>query len=536
MPLSEGFSVARVCMFNEFRHSNLPVYKVSGEGIEKEAARMDRAVAIAGERLDNIAAQVRERIGPAEAEIFVAQRMILNDPSLHTKVDSLIRNDAVNAETAVARVLDDFETRVLSFDDEYLRERASDFGEVKRRILDVLGNMRPELQCTTEGHCQKGKNRIIVAEELTPMLTVELDVEHVMGFVTERGGVNSHAAILARAMGVPAVSGVTGIRTLVGCGTEILINGHTGEVIIRPTEQTLTQAKTEVSAVRMPLPVDPVPGYRVMANINTARDVAEVLQMRAEGIGLYRTEIELIAAGRKLEEDELAERYGSVVKAMQGRPVVFRMFDIGSDKTVPFLKLPREGNPALGWRGVRLLLGHPELLGLQARALARASQHGPVRVMYPMIVDADQFSAVKRAFLSAIEGVPAGELLHGTMFEVPSACLQARELMEVADFGSIGTNDLLQYLFAVDRDNERVAGDYRPGHAVLWKLIADIVAAGRAAGKEISLCGEVAAEPIYLPRLMAAGIRAVSVNTRRIPAARVAAGEYMKLQKEEEER
>ena len=261
-------------------------------------------------------------------------------------------------------------------------------------------------------------------------------------------------------------------------------------------------------------------GLKVMANINLASDVTEAIHMKAEGIGLYRTELEIIATGKLLSEDELYERYAAVVKAMKDNPVTFRVFDIGSDKPFPFLEIPTEQNPSLGWRGGRLLLGKKDLLRNQARALARASVHGTVNVMYPMIVDLDQFIELKTVFEESIVNLPKGNLRHGVMFEVPSACLDAEEILQVADFGSIGTNDLIQYMFAIDRNNEFVAYDYKPQRPVLWKMIGLIARAAVATGKSLSICGEIAGDAVYLKYIQDLGIDTVSVSARLITSIR----------------
>lgn len=525
LPLSQGVAVARVCLFNEKRHSNLPVYRVEGEGPEREHARLKRALEIAAGRLEAIRADVLQRIGPAEAEIFTAQKLILADPQLLKDMARVIDQGSYNAEAAVMQVLDAYEARLLEVDNEYIKERASDFGEVKRRLLDVLANMNPSLQCAGEAYCQRGKDRIVVAEELTPTLAVDLDAANTLGFVTERGGANAHAAILARALGIPAVSGIKDIHNGLSCGTEVLINGTTGEVVIWPTEETVRRARAAHDGeVSVPRVVEPVPGLKVLANISTAGDLDEVLAMQAEGIGLYRTEFEFMAAGRRLSEDDQYERYAEVVRAMAGRPVSFRLLDIGGDKQASFLAIPEEDNPALGLRGSRLLLGHPDLLREQARALVRASAHGPVWAMYPMVVDLDQFRALRRVFEGAVKDLPRGDVKHGLMLEVPSACLQANELLQEADFASIGTNDLTQYLFAVDRNNELVADDYNPDRPVFWALVGRLVEAASAAGKPLSVCGELAGDPRHVARLHEAGIRAVSVSPRLIPGVRHAAG------------
>ena len=520
LALSEGCATARVCMFNESRHSNLPMYRVEGDGVEREMERVRRAISVAGERLDKIRADVEREIGVAEAEIFVAHRMILEDPVLSNEVFQLIRDEQVNAEAAVTTVLDMYEEKMLALDSEYIRERASDFGEIKRRLLDVLGNMQLNLQCDT-AHCHRGRNRVVVAEELTPSLTVEVDTQHTLAFVTERGGVNSHAAILARALGIPAVSGIQGVHSMVGCGTELLVNGNTGEIIIWPSEETVENARLVISQpMKMPPARAPVEGFKVMANIGMASEVSEALEMQAEGVGLYRTEFEVMVAGRMFSEDELYERYLSVGQAMAGTMVIFRLFDLGSDKSASFLNVPREDNPSLGWRGARLLLGHPDLLRIQARALARVSVGGRVHVMYPMIVDVAQYREIRTAFMEAVSDIDCGEIRHGIMFEVPSACLQAEELFREVDFACIGTNDLTQYLFAVDRDNELVSYDYDPDRPVFWSLLRSIAEAARTAEKPLSICGELAGDPRFLTHILAMGITSVSVSARRIPRIR----------------
>jgi phosphotransferase system enzyme I (PtsI) len=491
------------------------VYRIATDGVRYEQARLHRAVELAADRLRELAERVAESIGQPEAAIFDAQRMILSDAGLSREIDALIEKDHFNAEAAVSRTLDAYESRLRDLDNDYLKERATDIGEIRRRLLDTLGNMGVSLHCWSQEHCQSGTNRIIVAQDLTPSLTIELDTDHIMGFVTERGGPTSHAAILARALGIPAVSGIKGIHEMIGCGTEVLLDGSTGEVVVWPGERTLAARHClQDQPPASPEAVAPVPGLAVMANISRADEVADALHMQAEGIGLY------LAAERLLDEEEQAARYASVVQAMDGRPVYFRLLDIGGDKEAPFFNLPKEDNPYLGFRGSRVLLGRPDLLAPQARALARISLRGPVHVIYPMIVEAEQFRKLRRMFQEAVAGVPTGRILHGVMFEVPAACLQARELLEAADFATIGTNDLVQYLFAVDRNNELVARDCSPDHPAFWSLIRQIAEAARQTGRPLSVCGEMAGDPRYLPKWRALGINTLSVAPRLIPGLR----------------
>ncbi|MBI3985709.1 MAG: phosphoenolpyruvate--protein phosphotransferase [Lentisphaerae bacterium] len=525
IPISDGIALAKVCLFNESRHSNLPGFRVEGEGVERERDRLGRAIAMAADQLETISGEVAREIGKAESEIFLAQRMMLKDDGIHRQMEDIIARENVNAESAIVAVLDAHEARFQEMDNEYIRDRASDVGEIKRRLLDILGNMNPSLQCAGLEHCQKGKNRIVVAEELTPTLMTALDARHTLGFVTERGGKTAHAAILARALGIPAISGLKGIHAAIACGTDLLLNGQTGEVVVWPSEKTLSGLGSAVTLGEPVLvePVPPVSDYAVMANINRLADADEAVRLEADGVGLYRTEFEFLAEGRLLSEDEQFERYAALLRLMRGKPVTFRLLDIGGDKNAPFFQLPEEENPALGLRGSRLLLARPDLFDAQARALARASALGPVNVLYPMIVDAEQFLALKKRFIQATATLAAGELRHGIMFEVPSACLQAEEIFSMADFGSIGTNDLIQYLFAVDRNNEHVSYDFVPDRPALWKTIEAIVLAADKAGRTVSVCGEIAGDPKYVGRLKACGIRSVSVSARLIPPVRRAA-------------
>ncbi len=529
LPLSGGVAFAKVCLFNEKRHRAVPVLKIGDREVGREKERVRKAMDIVVERLEALIESVRTKIGKAEAEIFTAQKMILSDPALGKRIFDHIGTRNFNAEKAVISSLDFFESQLVKVDNEYLKERASDIGEVKRRVLDVLANLNPSFQCSGESYCLKGKNRIVIAEELTPSLTMELNTESIRGFVTDRGGVASHAAILARAFKIPAVSGIPDIHDRMFCGTDVLINGNTGEVVLWPSAETLSQYPELKLPPREPAKaVDPIAGLKVMANLNRAKDIGEVLAQKAEGIGLYRTEFEFFGEGKLLNEEEQYERYVAVLKAMKGKTVYFRMLDIGGDKSAEFLKLPQEPNPSLGFRGSRFLLGHRDLFRPQARALARASRYGSVYVMYPMVIDLEQFSRLKQAFLEETADIPAGDIKHGIMFEVPSACLDAEEFFQRIDFGSIGTNDLIQYLFAVDRDNEAVAYDHHPDRKIFWNLVRHVATAARKHRKPLSVCGELVARLDYARKLMREGIRAVSVAAR-IPELRMAIKNKPKL-------
>jgi phosphotransferase system enzyme I (PtsI) len=483
----------------------------------------------AARQLTELIAEVELRIGKAQANIFVAQRMMLEDSTLHAEIMNAIDMEQLNAEAAIAKCLDRYEKLLQEVDNEYMSERASDIGELRRRLLDIMlannghGSSAPKPRTSLSDDFH-----IIVAADLTPGETVNLNTEKTLGFITEHGGAASHAAILARAMGIPSISGIHHIHNLINTGDYILLDGDTGDIFLNPTPETLSLYPTARRvAPQRARKVEPVSGFPVLANIGLTDDLAVLKQVGAEGIGLYRTEFEILASGRLLDEETQYIRYATVVEAMAGKPVYMRLLDLGGDKDAPFLSLTREENPCLGFRGARLLLGRPDLLVPHVRALARASCHGPIHVTYPMIVDVDQFLVLRQRILQAIEDIPGHRLIHGVMFEVPSACLLADELLEVAAFGSIGTNDLIQYLFAIDRNNEQVAGDYDPDKPVFWKLLGQIAAASRKHGKPLSVCGEIGGQPRYLPKLIELGIRCVSVSPRQIGLARATARKYL---------
>ncbi|HUW60952.1 MAG TPA: phosphoenolpyruvate--protein phosphotransferase [Candidatus Bathyarchaeia archaeon] len=522
LPISGGIAFAKICLFNENRHDRAPAHQVEGPGIERETARIEQAVKVASERTQALVDQIQARLGSAQAGIFVAQKMMVEDAALYAKMLALIEHEGLNAEAAVTRALDEYEAVLSAIDNQYLRERASDIGEIKRRLLDVLGNTTPSLQCDGFAHCQRGKNRVVAAVELTPSLTTELDTDNLRGFITEHGGAGSHAAILARALGIPAVSGLAGSHSTVTCGNDVIVDGDRGLVILWPTRETLASYKlVEGAVVKAAVDIEPaVPSYQVMANASRFKDIEKALAAGAEGIGLYRTEFGVFVPNRILDEQEQYDQYVRILEMMGPRPVTIRLLDLGGDKGGEWLNLPPEENPQLGLRGSRLLLARRDLFDAQARALARASVHGPVNVMYPMIVDAAQFLKMREAFENAVEGVERGTLRHGVMFEVPAACLHAGQILEHAEFGSIGTNDLTQYLFAVDRNNELVAEYYNPDAPAFWALIRMTVDAAAHRGRPLSVCGEMAGDEQFVERFIELGIKSVSVSSRLIARTR----------------
>ena len=521
--LSKGSTIGKARVMIENSNLNTPLEKVDPSEKDNELKRLTKACKKVEQQLNELQEKVTAQIGAAEGNIFVAQKMILQDPIMLKEIEALITDHSYSARAAVILIFKGYEDIFKSITDSYMRERASDITDIKQRLINALPDEeKMEMSCCGD---QKGP-RIIVARELTPGLTLGMDSEKVLAFVTESGGINSHAAILARALNIPAISGVKDIHKLTACNDEILVNGETGEVHIHPSNERLrTMTRNRFRA--KPISMGPQKGLTVMSSVASSHDLPVAQRMKAEGIGLYRTEFDFIAADRLLLPDELLVHYRAASSAFPDQPVYFRMADFGGDKQASFLNLPKEPNPFLGLRGSRLLLQREQLFKVQAEAFGRLSEERELHVMFPMVVCSSQFIKLKKKFLSLISN-KSPNIKFGLVFEIPSACLDAEALLEEADFASIGTNDLTQYLFAVDRDNVLVSCEYDPGHPVLWQLVTKLCEVAEAKGKPLSLCGDVACSKQHLSKILKSGITSISVPPGAISSVRES---YMQLKK-----
>ncbi len=516
VPLSPGVAVGRACL-HRYRHTAGPVRGESGRESHRLRQTLDRMT----RRFQDLASQADRRLGPEEAAIFVVYRMVLEDHGLRSRLFEAVEEGGLGAEAAVETQLDLFKAELERAQSQYLRGRAEDIAMLERALLDGLRGVVSCLCCKDMpycdiGRCVLGNDHILVGKELTASLPLEVD-DHTRGFLLERGGPNSHAMILARALQLPAVGGLRGLPDAIPLTARILINGDTGEVVLNPCPDTLAR-HGQAQAGSGLQPSEPVPGFTVTANIAQASDVRQALAVGAEGIGLYRTELESLTRWRLLGEAEQEARFAEVLEAMGERPVCIRLLDLGGDKDCDGVGVPPDGP-----RGAALLLARPCLLRPQARALARAAARRPIQVLYPMIVDAEQFRSLRARFEDCTADLPPARLSHGVLFEVPSACLQAREILALADFGCIGTNDLIQYLFAEDRSLGAHGGARYERHPVLWHLIEGLARTARALGRPMSLCGELASDPRLTERILRAGITQVSANVARIAELRRAA-------------
>ena len=524
LAVNSGKVIGPACLYSAEHHQSAKEYRLVDKEVGPELALFENALRTYSQELESIARSIASKVGKAEAEIFITQKHIMNDGMIVGRIRETITKEKKNAEYAIFEAFSGYEEKFKAMDNPYLRERAADIGEIRRRLLDNIRKTKPRFVCEGQQHCQRGANRVIVAEELTVDMMAHMNFEKVRGLVTEHGGVTSHAAIIARSLGIPAISGVHDIMRYVRCGDQVLLDGDKGIVYLNPGDDSIARVlppATEVHRGAAAVPSTPA-GMEALANASSIDDVLQARAVNADGIGLFRTEILFLKADRLLDEKEQYAYYAKVLAGLPGKPVTFRLLDVGGDKPLPFLRIKKESNPYLGWRGARFLLGNPDIFGMQMRALARLSKDNRIRILIPMVIDAaQQRLLVKAAKETILTGGGVAENIElGVMFEVPSACLQAREIFKQIDFGSVGSNDLIQYLFAVDRNNEQVSQGYDPDHPILWELLRDLVLAARDAGKGLSMCGEMAGREGMAGRLLAIGLRSLSVSPRLITQVR----------------
>jgi phosphotransferase system enzyme I (PtsI) len=526
VPLSPGVALGRACFYKRQRTA---VDSTSQPDSRQEIQRLHHALRWLARQRSVLARKAEAALGHEHAEIFEAHRLMLADESFQSQLAGSIENNGTSAERAVETVLNLYKQQFAAADSEYLRQRVADISEIQRDLVAYLNRevgcrrCADAIGCSVK-QCRLGNHHILVGEELTASLPIETD-HHTIGFIVEKGGPNSHAVILARASHCPVVGNIQNPFASIPVEAQILIDGDSGEVIVNPSEATRARYQVKRAARGHGVEVSmPVPGLKVMANIGQSADVGSALAAGAEGVGLYRTEMEMLVAGRLLSEAEQAARYSEVIKSMAGRPVCIRLLDLGNDKTAHWMGTTAQGGAAAGRRGAGLLLAHPEYLRAQARALARASIHGPIQVLYPMISHLEQFLELRTLFVQAVADLQPAGLQHGVLFEVPAACLAAPELMQAADFGCIGTNDLIQYLFAADRSDGDAASHTRfETDTVLWDLIQTLSRIATQAGKPMAICGELAGNPKLTGRIMGSGVTAISTSPSHIAGVRRAA-------------
>lgn len=460
------------------------------------------------------------------AAIFSAHKMILDE--LRNDIANNIRTQEITARRAIEKCFQEYADFFRNLDDQYLNGRANDLDELRQLLLNLLDSQRETLSCQDAsgcniGECALGNPHILVTDELTASAVIRIR-HHTGGILAGHCGINSHAAVIARSLHIPVVSGISNWQELIRPEDQLLVDGDRGILIINPDPVALQGAEEYASTYHEQYEVvDPVPGFRVMVNVDLADDVEKANSVKADGIGLYRTEFELLALNRPLDEEGQYELYSSVAVGAGGRPVYFRLFDLGSDKSAPWMTALNEPNPALGHRGARLLLDNPELLRQQARAIARVSCLAPVNMIYPMIITPEQFLRMREVIEQALADIPGTSICHGIMYEVPSACENADLLYESSDFGRVGSNDLLQYLFACDRDSDDYDIMAMGNDPAVWRILRRLTEAAKDAGKPLEICGALADTPEFIPRLIEMGIDTISTPCDNVAAVRRAA-------------
>ncbi|MFF2482372.1 phosphoenolpyruvate--protein phosphotransferase [Paenibacillus sp. NPDC058071] len=497
--------------------------KTSVQEPAQEVARFRHAVNEAREQIEAIREATERRLGAEKAEIFEGHLLLLEDPELIDVVVENIENDAVNAEYALYEVSQSFIDMLSQLDDEILRERAVDIRDVRGRVLDALRGVSSGDHSQLQGEC------IVIARDLTPSDTAQLNLEAVRGFVTEIGSRTSHSAIMARSLDIPAIVGAGAAIQEIRSGDLIVMDAVEGKVWINPDAGQLEEFRLRKAAYDqrkaqlaswIDKPSVSKDGHHVelAANIGKLEDVQKALDNGAEGIGLFRTEFLYMGRQELPSEEEQFQSYKFVLEKMAGKPVVIRTLDIGGDKELPYMDLPKESNPFLGQRALRLCLERDDLFRTQLRALLRASQYGNLKIMFPMIAVSEELFEAKRILAEEKQrlteaGTAVSDSIEiGMMIEVPSAAVSADLFAPHVDFFSIGTNDLIQYTMAADRMNETVSYLYQPSHPSILRLIRLVIEAARQEGKWVGLCGEMAGDLASVPLLLGLGLHEFSMS------------------------
>lgn len=527
IPASPGIVFGKALVLKEEKIV-LDTQKISEDQVEAEVARFYAGREAAVEQLNSIHQRALKSLGEEKAAIFEGHLMILEDEELEEEIIDYLRSNKVNASVAASKIIDQQVEMLSEIDDEYLKERAGDIRDIGNRLIkNILGMHIVDLGDITE-------ESILVAYDLTPSETAQLNLEKVLGFITDIGGRTSHTSIMARSLELPAIVGTNDVTARVNTGDYLILDAVNNRVYVNPTqaeidelktlEAKLAEEKAELAKLK-DLPAVTLDGHKVdvVANIGTIRDCEGAHRNGAEGVGLYRTEFLFMDRDQLPSEEEQFIAYKEVVEAMEDRLVVLRTMDIGGDKELPYLNLPKEMNPFLGWRAVRIALDRREILHAQLRAVLRASAFGKLAVMFPMIISVEEIRELKsvletlKAELRA-EGKAFDENIQvGVMVETPSAAVNAKFLAKEVDFFSIGTNDLTQYTLAVDRGNELISHLYNPMSPSVLGLIKQVIDASHAEGKWTGMCGELAGDERATLLLLGMGLDEFSMSAISVP-------------------
>lgn len=513
-----GIAIGRISVHKKDEQQ---VKRVRIEDSEQEILRYRQAKQTAMEQLQGLYQKALKEVGEANAAIFEIHQMMLEDDDYNESVENIIRMQQVNAEYAVASTGDNFAQMFSAMDDDYMRARSADVKDISERVLSVLGGR-------ATGIAASGEPVIIVADDLAPSETVQLNKDLVLSFVTVHGSVNSHTAILARTMSIPALIGTAIPLTDDIDGKVGIVDGKNGCIYVDPDEDTLgrmqqlkleEQEKKELLQTLKGRENITIDGKKIMlyANIGNSKDLAAVLQNDAGGIGLFRSEFIYLERDTFPTEEEQFQIYRTVAETMAGKPVIIRTLDIGADKKCDYFEMEPEENPAMGCRAIRICLTRPEIFKTQLRALFRASAFGNISIMYPMIISVDELRKIKTIVAEirqelTEQGVTFGEPKQGIMIETPAAVMMSEELAKEVDFFSIGTNDLTQYTLAIDRQNPMLDAFYDPHHPAVLRMIQMVVENAHKAGIWAGICGELGADTTLTRRFLAMGVDELSMS------------------------
>ncbi|EMI5492362.1 phosphoenolpyruvate-protein phosphotransferase PtsI [Providencia stuartii] len=525
--VSPGFAFGQALLLKE-DPIIVSTKKIADDQIETEIQRFIDGRNKSAEQLSLIKEKAEKNLGAEKAEIFEGHIMLLEDEELEQEIVTLIKSDKKTADAAVHSVIEDQAQALEALDDEYLKERAADVRDIGKRLLKNILRM-PIVDLSAID-----KEVILVAADLTPSETAQLNLDKVLGFITDLGGRTSHTSIMARSLELPAIVGTSDATTKIKNGDYIILDGVNNHIYLNPSDQEIDklkkfneeyqQEKNELAKLK-DLPAITLDGHQVevCANIGTVRDVAGAERNGAEGVGLYRTEFLFMDRDSLPTEEEQFQAYKAVAEAMGSQAVIVRTMDIGGDKDLPYMNLPKEENPFLGWRAIRICLDRKEILHSQLRAILRASSFGKLRIMFPMIISVEEVRELK-AELEMLKGQLREEgkafdesIEVGVMVETPAAAVIAHHLAKEVDFFSIGTNDLTQYTLAVDRGNELISHLYNPMSPAVLNLIKQVIDASHAEGKWTGMCGELAGDERATLLLLGMGLDEFSMSAIAIP-------------------
>ena len=513
----KGIALGKISVL---RKTENVVKRIKIENVDTELQRVEAAKAQAIEQLGKLYEKAVKEVGEASAAIFEVHQMMLEDLDFNEAIENTIRTQEVNAEYAVASTGDSFSEMFASMDDDYMKARAVDIKDISERLIQNLtGNGDNGLDFT--------EPVIVVADDLTPSETVQIDKEKILAFVTVHGSTNSHTAILSRMMNIPALIGVEMNLEDIQTGTEAVVDGFSGEFILCPEEEVKAKARKKLDEEyeKRSLLLElkgkeniTISGKKIelYANIGSAADVGYVLENDAGGIGLFRSEFLYIGRNELPGEEEQFQAYKQVAQNMAGKKVIIRTLDIGADKQADYLNLGKEENPALGYRAIRICLTQTDIFKTQLRAIFRASNYGQIAIMYPMITSVEEVKKIQEIVQEVKKElrdceIPYKDVEEGIMIETPAAVMISDELAELVDFFSIGTNDLTQYTLAIDRQNEKLDAFYNPHHKAILKMIQMVVDNAHKAGKWAGICGELGADTALTETFVRMGVDELSV-------------------------